>query len=61
MAALIRQMARGQGRLPALTLLGLLLIILVLMGRAATDLARFGQMYSGLLLLSAVGLGRWRF
>ncbi|MDG4548924.1 MAG: ATP-binding protein [Candidatus Contendobacter sp.] len=57
MAALIRQMARGQGRLPALTLLGLLLIILVLMGRAATDLARFGQMYSGLLLLSAVGLG----
>ncbi len=57
MAALIRRLARGQGRLSALTLLGLLLVILVLMSRATTDLARFGQMYSGLLLLSAIGLG----
>jgi nitrogen fixation/metabolism regulation signal transduction histidine kinase len=57
MVALIRRLARGQGRLPALMLLGLLLLVLVLMGRATTNPAQFGQMYSWLLLLSAVGLG----
>jgi nitrogen fixation/metabolism regulation signal transduction histidine kinase len=57
MAALIRRMAHGQGLLPALALLGLLLVILVLMGRATTNSAQFGRMYSGLLLLSAIGLG----
>ncbi len=57
MGALIRRLARGQGRLPALALLGLLLVILVLMGRATTNSAQFGQMYSWLLLLSAIGLG----
>ena len=57
MAALIHRLAHGQGRLPALALLGLLLVILVLMGRATTNSAQFGRMYSGLLLLSAVGLG----
>ena len=57
MAALIRRLAGGQGRLPALALLGLLLAVLVLMGRATTNPAQFGQMYSWLLLLSAIGLG----
>ena len=57
MAALIHRLAHGQGRLPALALLGLLLVILVLMGRATTNSAQFGQMYSWLLLLSAIGLG----
>ena len=57
MAALIRRLARGQGRWPTLALLGLLLVILALLGRATTDSAQFGQMYSWLLLLSTVGLG----
>lgn len=57
MAALIRRLASGQGLAPALLLLGLLLIILVLMGGATTDPAHFGQMYSWLLLISAIGLG----
>ena len=56
-AALIRRLAHGQGRLPTLALLGLLLAVLVLMGRATTNPAKFGQMYSWLLLLSAIGLG----
>lgn len=53
----MRRLARGQGRLPALMLLSLLLVILILMGRATTNSAKFGQMYSWLLLLSAIGLG----
>ena len=57
MAALIRRLASGQGLAPALLLLGLLLVILVLMGRATTNSAKFGQMYSWLLLVSAIGLG----
>lgn len=57
MAALIRRLARGQGLWSALALLGLLLVILVFMGRATTNSARFGQLYVWLLLLSAVGLG----
>ncbi|HHW76831.1 MAG TPA: HAMP domain-containing protein [Xanthomonadaceae bacterium] len=57
MAALIRRLASGRGLAPALLLLGLLLIILVLMGGATTDPAHFGQMYSWLLLISAIGLG----
>jgi nitrogen fixation/metabolism regulation signal transduction histidine kinase len=56
-ATLIRRLASGQGLAPALLLLGLLLVILVLMGRATTNSAKFGQMYSGLLLLCAIGLG----
>jgi nitrogen fixation/metabolism regulation signal transduction histidine kinase len=57
MAPLIRRLAGGQGLLPALALLGLLLVILVLMGRATTDSAQFGRMYVGLLLISTIGLG----
>ena len=57
MAALIHRLARGQGRWPVLALLGLLLILLVLLGRATTDSAQFGQIYSWLLLVSAIGLG----
>ena len=57
MAALIRRLASGQGLAPATLLLGLLLVILVLMGRATTNSAKFGQMYSWLLLVSAIGLG----
>jgi len=57
MAALIRRLASGQGLTPALLLLGLLLVILVLMGRATTNSTKFGQMYSWLLLTSAIGLG----
>ena len=57
MASLMRRLARGQGRWSALALLVLLLVLLVLMGRATTNSARFGQMYSWLLLLSAIGLG----
>ncbi|MDS4025811.1 MAG: ATP-binding protein [Candidatus Contendobacter sp.] len=57
MAALMRRLARGRGRWPALALLGLLLVILVLMGRVATNPTQFGQVYSGLLLLSTIGLG----
>jgi nitrogen fixation/metabolism regulation signal transduction histidine kinase len=56
MATLIRRLARGQGLSPALALLGLLLVILVLMGRATTDSAQFGRAYSWLLVISAVGL-----
>jgi len=56
MATLIRRLARGQGLSPALVLLGLLLVILVLMGRATTDSAQFGRAYSWLLVISAVGL-----
>lgn len=56
MAALIRRLARGQGVWPVLALLGLLLLVLILMGRATTDSARFGQMYAQLLVLSAFGL-----
>lgn len=56
MAALIRRLARGQGLAPTLLLLGLLLVLLVLMGRATTNSAQFGQMYSWLLLVSAIGL-----
>ena len=44
MVALIRRLASGQGLAPALLLLGLLLVILVLMGRATTNSAKFGQM-----------------
>ncbi|MDS4039820.1 MAG: ATP-binding protein [Candidatus Competibacter sp.] len=57
MVALIRRLASGQGLAPALLLLGLLLVILVLMGRATTNSAKFGQMYFWLLLLCAIGLG----
>jgi nitrogen fixation/metabolism regulation signal transduction histidine kinase len=57
MATLMRRLARGRGRWPTLALLGLLLVILVLMGRATTNSAQFGRLYSGLLLLSTVGLG----
>lgn len=57
MAPLIHRLARGQGLTPTLLLLGLLLVILVLMGRATTNSAKFGQLYSWLLLFSAVGLG----
>jgi nitrogen fixation/metabolism regulation signal transduction histidine kinase len=56
-ATLIRRLASGQGLAPALLLLGLLLVILVLMGRATTNSAKFGQMYFWLLLVCAIGLG----
>lgn len=57
MAALIRRFASGQGLAPSLLLFGLLLVLLILMGRATTNSAKFGQMYGWLLLVSAVGLG----
>ena len=57
MASLIRRLAHGQGLLPALALLGFLLVILVLMGRATTDSAQFGRTYFWLLLIGAAGLG----
>ncbi len=57
MVALIRRLARGRGLAPALLLLGLLLAILILMGRATTNSAKFGEMYVWLLLFSAIGLG----
>ena len=55
--ALIRRFASGRGLLPPLLLFCLLLALLVLMGRATTNSAKFGQMYIGLLLASATGLG----
>ncbi|MBK8753360.1 MAG: HAMP domain-containing protein [Candidatus Competibacteraceae bacterium] len=55
--ALLQRLASGQGLVPALALLGLLLVILVLMGRATTNSAQFGRMYFWLLLSGAVGLG----
>lgn len=57
MVALIRRLASGQGLVPASLLLGLLLVILVFMGRATTNSAKFGQMYAWLLVVSAIGLG----
>jgi nitrogen fixation/metabolism regulation signal transduction histidine kinase len=57
MAALIRRLASGEGLAPTLLLLGALVIILALMGRATTNSAQFGQMYFWLLLVSAIGLG----
>lgn len=57
MAALIRRLASGRGFTPTALLLALLLVILILMGRATTNSAKFGQMYSWLLVLSTVGLG----
>jgi len=53
----IRRFASGRGLLPPVLLFCLLLALLVLMGRATTNSAKFGQMYIGLLLASAVGLG----
>ncbi len=55
--AVIRRFASGRGLLPPVLLFCLLLALLVLMGRATTNSAKFGQMYIGLLLASAVGLG----
>ena len=57
MAALIRRLASGEGLAPTLLLLGTLVVILALMGRATTNSAQFGQMYFWLLLVSAIGLG----
>ena len=60
MAALIRRLASGQGLAPASLLLGLLLVILVLMGRATTDSAQFGRTYFWLLLVGSALLPRRR-
>ncbi|HOB61915.1 MAG TPA: ATP-binding protein [Candidatus Competibacteraceae bacterium] len=57
MAALIHRFARGQSLLLTMLLLGLLLVILVLMGRATTNSTKFSQMYSWLLLVCTIGLG----
>ncbi|MBK9950056.1 MAG: HAMP domain-containing protein [Candidatus Competibacteraceae bacterium] len=57
MATLIRRFASGRGLALTLLLFGLLLVLLILMGRATTNSAKFGQMYGWLLLVSAIGLG----
>ncbi|HAS50320.1 MAG TPA: two-component sensor histidine kinase [Gammaproteobacteria bacterium] len=56
MAALIRQLARGQGLSVVLGLLGMLLVILTLMSNATTDSTQFEQVYGWMLLISAIGL-----
>jgi nitrogen fixation/metabolism regulation signal transduction histidine kinase len=57
MAALIHRLASGRGFAPTALLLALLLVILILMGRATTNSAKFGQMYAWLLVLSTLGFG----
>ena len=52
----VRGWVRGQGPGLGLVLLGLLLLLLLLLGRATTNSARFGQMYTELLVLSTLGL-----
>jgi nitrogen fixation/metabolism regulation signal transduction histidine kinase len=56
MAALIRRLARGQGLAPTILLLGLLLVHLSVDGSRHHQLSPVWQMYSWLLLVSAVGL-----
>ena len=45
-----------KGFIPILVLVGLLLVSLYLMSEATKDSARFGELYSGLLLANAIGL-----
>jgi nitrogen fixation/metabolism regulation signal transduction histidine kinase len=56
MATLMRRFARWRSLVPTLFLLGFLLIVMILMGRATTNSAKFGQMYAWLLLFSTIGL-----
>lgn len=56
MAAVDSELQRWRGLLPILGLFGLLLTVLLLMSDATENAARFGELYSWLLLCATLGL-----